>query len=48
MVPVCAGKIFIARKYFKPYFQLILSKTRTFYLALSLFDDITSLTYFNF
>ena len=32
----------------KHYFQLIWSKTRTFYLALSVFDDITSLAYFDY
>ena len=30
------------------YVQLLLPKTRTSYLALSIFDDVTSLTYFDF
>ena len=32
----------------KHYFELLLSKTCIFYLDLSIFEDITSLTYFNF
>ena len=43
VVPFSAGKIFIARKYCKSnYFQLLLSKTLTLYLALLI------LTFVNF
>ena len=41
MVPVSLGKVIIASKYCKStIFQIILSRTDTFYLVLSLFDNI--------
>ena len=46
MVQVSAGKKFHSMHILqKHHFQLLMSKTRTFYLALSLFGDITSLTF---
>ena len=49
MVPVSAGKIFIAHNIAKALFSIIVvEKTCTFYLALSPFHDITSVTYFEF
>ena len=49
MIPVSVRKnIHSVQILQKHYFQLWLSKTCIFYLDLSLFEDITSLTYFNF
>ena len=48
MVPVCAGKIFIVHKYCKSIIlnQACQKSAKFTSLSLSLFDDITSLTYF--
>ena len=49
MVPVSTGKKFHSASILqKHYFELLLSKTCKLQFALSLFNDITSLTYFDF